>query len=440
MLTVSIAYDLDPEPGIGAPTPPPVEAPRRRHRGYAVVATLSVVVFVVLAYVATAAVRPLPAAAAVVPTQAVQSITTQAVDPAWPSQGSAAVGLVGQSGLLGSHGQTDAMVPIASMTKTITALVLLDQHKLTAGQQGPTITFSNSDVDILRQVWSEGGSWAPVQAGEKLTLVQALTAMLLPSANNYARSLAVWSSGSQPAFVAAANAWLKQHGFTHTHMTDPSGFDSGSVSSMGDLVGIGKLAVSDPVLSKVVNTTHASLPGVGDIDNTNKLIGQDGIEGVKTGYTQQAGHCLLFAATVTLNGQKRTLVGVMLGQPQYEDLWTGAPKLLKSFEDAFHSIDLTNAGQTVYATYRTPWGATTQLVAATTPKLEIYSAGTVTVKVTADALGEVASKAKAGTVTFDYDGKTIVAKLRTTAALTAPALWWRLTHPTEVFLASADGR
>jgi serine-type D-Ala-D-Ala carboxypeptidase (penicillin-binding protein 5/6) len=319
------------------------------------------------------------------------------------------------------------------MTKTITALVLLDKYPLAAGEQGPTVSFGPNDEAILKQVWAEDGSWAPVQAGEQLTLAQAMTVMMLRSANNYARSLAVWSYGSQQAFVDAANAWLAGHGFTHTHMTDPSGFDAGSVSNMTDLVGIGELAIANPVLAGVVNTASATLPVVGTIQNTDPLVGQGGIEGVKTGYTEQAGHCLLFADKVEINGVSRTIVGVMLGQPTYDALWSGVPALVASYEKAFHQVDLTDAGKTVYGTYRTPWGESTRLVAATRPRVEIYSASSVAVTVAADRLTTVAGRERAGTVTFSYGDKKVVAELTTDGALAAPTAWWKLTHPQVVF-------
>jgi D-alanyl-D-alanine carboxypeptidase (penicillin-binding protein 5/6) len=430
---VTSATDFDAVLEVDAPARPAPPAPKRRRRGrWVALGVVGAVLLALVAYVGAAFMHPLPTTAATVPANAIKSIQTAAVAPAWPTQGGAAVGLVGQPGLLGSSG-SDASVPIASMTKTITALVLLDKYPLAAGEQGPTVSFGPNDVATLNQVWAEGGSWAPVQAGEQLTLTQAMTVMMLKSANNYARSLAVWSYGSQQAFVDAANAWLAQHGFSHTHMTDPSGFDPGSVSNMTDLVGISELAIADPVLAGIVDTTSTTLPVVGTIENTDPLIGKDGIEGVKTGYTEQAGHCLLFAAKVEINGSTKTLVGVMLNQPTYDALWTGVPKLLESYEKAFHEVDLTDEGKTVYGTYTTPWGASTRLVAATQPSVEIYSASSVSVKVDADELATAARRTVAGAVTFSYGDKRVVADLTTDRALAAPTAQWRLTHPQVLF-------
>jgi D-alanyl-D-alanine carboxypeptidase (penicillin-binding protein 5/6) len=432
---VSYAVDLEPEPPVEddrAATAAPAGASARR-RGAAVPITAVAVLLAIAAYIGAVLVHPVPAAAAAVPASATTTITTGAVDPAWPSHGSAAIALVGTKGLLGSHG-SQAPLPMASMTKTITALVLLDKYKLTAGQKGPTITFTDADVKILEQVWAEDGSWAKVEAGEKLTLVQALQAMLLPSANNYARSLAAWSYGSQAAFVKTANTWLAEHGFTHTKMTDPSGLDAGSVSTPADLVGIGELAISNPVLAAVVNTKTVTLPGAGTITNTDPLIGKYGIEGVKTGYTEKAGHCLLFAAKVSVNGKQRTFVGVVTGQPTYDAVWAAVPELLASYEDAFHDVDLTSSQSTVYGEYTSPWGGSARLRAASAPHVEIYGAGTVSVSVDAPSLGSAADGAKAGTATYSVAGgaKTVV-PLEVDGALTAPSAWWKLTHPAEVF-------
>ncbi|WP_022880715.1 D-alanyl-D-alanine carboxypeptidase family protein [Gryllotalpicola ginsengisoli] len=425
-----MTFAADLEPG---PPAPATARPRPRYWLRRLIASgFAVIVLALVAYVGVVAVHPLPAVAAVVPDSVTKQIVAEAVDPAWPEHGSAAVGLVGTDGLLGEHGSQKS-VPIASMAKTLTALVLLDQHPVKDGGEGPTITFTDADVAILHKVWSEGGSWANVEAGEKLTLKQALTAMLLPSANNYALSLARWSSGSTSAFVKQANAWFTEHGFTHTHMSDPSGFDPGTVSTPADLVGIAKLIVANPVLSAVVRTQHAKLPGAGEVTNTNKLLGHDGVIGIKTGFTTQAGHCLLFAQKVQIAGATRTMVGVVLGQPDYDDLWQGVPKLLKSFAAGFHSLDLTDSGKTVYGSYTTAWGATTELVAAQQPIASVYSDAPVTVTVHTDPIATITGQARAGTVTFRYDGKTVTVPLKTTDPVDGPGLWWKLTHPEEVF-------
>jgi D-alanyl-D-alanine carboxypeptidase (penicillin-binding protein 5/6) len=380
-------------------------------------------------YTLLAAIAPLPAAAEAA--SASTTIRPAAVQPAFPAWGSAAVGMVGRNGLLVSNGST-ASAPIASMTKTITALVLLDKHPIAKGTDGPTITFTDGDVNILHQVWDEDGSWAPVQAGEQLTERQALTAMLLPSANNYAISLANWGFGSVDAFLGYANSWLSSHGFTGTHVTDPSGLDPGSVSTPADLVGIGKLVIADPVLAGIVDDPSADLPGAGTVDNSNALLGQDGIVGIKTGWTDQAGHCLLFAASVTVHGHPLKLVGVVTGAPDYANLWSDVPTLLKSVENGFHEVTV-GASKTDYGSYRSVWGDAASLRSEKAGSIFVFSNTPITVTVRSSAVTLAKPGDNVGTVTFSGGGQTVTRSLTVSKAVDDPGLGWRLSHPQLLF-------
>ncbi len=138
--------------------------------------------------------------------------------------------------------------------------------------------------------------------------------MLLPSANNYAISLANWAFGSQDAFVTAATSWLQAHGLSDTHLVEPSGLSPQNVSTPANLVTIGQIALANPVLASIVSLTSADIPGVGTLTNTNTLLGSLGINGVKTGTTGEAGYCLLFSSNFTVGTQQVTVVGVLLGR------------------------------------------------------------------------------------------------------------------------------
>ena len=381
-------------------------------------------------YTSLAAIAPLPVAA-----EAASGSTTlhaAAVQPAFPAWGSTAVGMVGRDGLLVQNGSTQS-APMASMTKTITALVLLDRHPIAKGSEGPTITFTDADVDILQQVWEEDGSWAPVRSGEQLTEKQALTAMLLPSANNYAISLANWGFGSVGAFLDYANSWLNAHGFTETHITDPSGLDPGSVSTPADLVGIGKLVIADPVLAGIVDDPSADLPGVGIVDNGNELLGHDGVVGIKTGWTDQAGHCLLFAASVTVHGHALKLVGVVTGAPDYASLWSQVPALLKSVQDGFHQVTVGTAS-TDYGSYRSAWGDDASLKSKEVGSVFVFSDEPITVTVRSAPVRLAKPGDDVGTVTFSAAGQTITRSLTVSRAVDDPGLGWRLAHPQLLFL------
>lgn len=399
-----------------------------RRRRLAVFGTLGVLLLAG-AYALGVLVAPLPAVAAAAASE--QTITPATAQIAWPAEGSAAVGAVGYSGLLAQHG-ADAAVPIASMTKTITALVVLAAKPIQKGSEGPTITFTDADVAIFHQVIANGGSWAPVVAGEQLTEKQALQAMLLPSANNYAISLANWAYGSVPAFLTAANAWLDSHGLHDTHLTDPAGLDPGTVSTASDMVDIGKRVLANPVLADVVKTPTITLPGAGTQDNGNKLLGHDGIDGIKTGFTDEAGHCLLFSAKVNVGEHQVTIVGVELGAASYAELWATVPPLLTSAKDGFHSVALTGATKT-FGTYATEWGASSALVSTAPSSMLVWSNAPIAVTTQTVPMRVGAAGERIGTVTFTQ-GKTVVTRPLTLAkAIPDPGFWWRFTHPLTLF-------
>lgn len=403
---------------------------RRARRGRVALFSALGVVVVTAAYTVLAALAPLPSAAEAAPASA--TIRPAAVQPTFPAWGSAAVGMVGKNGLLVKNGSM-ASAPIASMTKTITALVLLDKHPIATGEDGPTITFTSADVDILHEVWAQDGSWAPVQAGEQLTEKQALTAMLLPSANNYAISLAIWGFGSVDNFLGYANSWLSARGFTGTHVTDPSGLDPGSVSSPVDLVGIGKLVIGNPVLSGIVDSTSAELPDVGTVHNGNKLLGQGGVVGIKTGWTDQAGHCLLFAASVTLHGHGVKLIGVVTGAPDYGSLWSEVPPLLTSVENGFHDVTV-GAASTDYGTYRSPWGQKATLKSERSGSIFVFSDAPIKVTVRSAPITLAKPGDEVGSVSFSGAGQSFSSTLTVSKQIADPGLLWRLTHPQLLFL------
>jgi D-alanyl-D-alanine carboxypeptidase (penicillin-binding protein 5/6) len=430
----------------------PSRAARPTRRRWAVFGPLAVLLLLA-AYCIAVAVGPLPAAAltgftnsahphsALTGTTSAASTTRTvreaAVQPAFPAWGGdAAVSEIGRDGMLVQTG-SDQSVPIASMTKTITSLVLLAAHPLTATDDGPTITYTQNDVDILDQEQAEDGSWAPVVAGEQLTLKQSLEAMLLPSANNYALSLAIWNSGSVAAFVATANTWLSAHGFTNTHMTDPSGLDPGTVSNATDLVGIGKLVMANPVLAGIVGTTSVTLAGAGEVDNTNALLGTAGIDGIKTGWTDPAGHCLMFAASVKLHGHPVRLVGVVTGAPDYGSLWAAVPTLLQSVEAGFHDVTVAPT-TTDYGSYRSAWGDAATLRSAQSGSMSVFSDAPITETVHTTPVTLAKPGTVVGTVTYtsgtSASGRQKVTRdLTVSHAITDPGFWWRFTHPLSLF-------
>jgi D-alanyl-D-alanine carboxypeptidase (penicillin-binding protein 5/6) len=233
----------------------------------------------------------------------------------WPEAGQAAV-QIGQSQIHAGPNQHAAA--IASVAKVMTAYVVLRDHPLRLGQDGPTITLTDADVADTDRRRGQRESVVSVVAGEQLTERQALQALLLPSANNIAEVLARWDVGEAGRFVARMNATARSLGMTHTRYTDPSGYDDATVSTAVDQVRIVDRAMRLPVFASVVATPSATLPVAGTVHNTNTLLGRDGFVGVKTGSTAAAGGCFAFRAIRWIGGKRTTITGVVLGQPGYD--------------------------------------------------------------------------------------------------------------------------
>jgi D-alanyl-D-alanine carboxypeptidase (penicillin-binding protein 5/6) len=235
----------------------------------------------------------------------------------WPASGQAAVQL-GQSQIQAGPNQHSAA--IASVAKVMTAYVVLRDHPLRLGQDGPTITLTDADVADTDRRRRQQESVVSIAAGEQLTERQALQALLLPSANNIAAVLARWDAGSADRFVARMNATARSLGMTQTRYTDPSGYDDATVSTAADQVRIVDRAMRLPVFASIVATPSATLPVAGTVHNTNALLGHNGFVGVKTGSTDAAGGCFAFRAIRWIDGKQTAITGVVLGQPGHDQI------------------------------------------------------------------------------------------------------------------------
>ncbi len=238
----------------------------------------------------------------------------------WPADGQAAV-QIGQSQI--QVGPNQHAAPIASLAKVMTAYLVLRHHPLGSGQNGPTITLVDADVADTDRRRGQEESVVPVAAGEQLTELQALQALLLPSANNIAAVLARWDAGSEDRFVARMNAAARSLGMTHTRYTGASGYDDATVSTAADQVLLVDRAMRLPVFASIVATPSATLPVAGTVHNTNILLGRDGFVGVKTGSTASAGGCFAFRSIRWIHGKRTTITGVVLGQPGHDQIAAG---------------------------------------------------------------------------------------------------------------------
>lgn len=389
----------------------------------------SALVLAVVFYLPVALLAPLPEVAADPAAYTAPEPVQPVVD--FPAYGASGIGALGYEGVLASAGPATAL-PIASITKVVTALVVLDAHPLAVGEQGPDVTFSDIDEQFYDQQVANDGIVVAVQSGQVMSQRNIMNLMLMVSANNYGQSLANWAFGSEAAYVVAANAWLADHGFTGTTITDATGIQPTNTSTVADLVALGELALANPVVAEIVSTKTLDVPGVGPVTNRNGLLGVDGVDGIKTGTLDEAGACLLFSADHTVGDETITLVGVVLGGPSHAEINAAIRALLAQAEAGFHEVTLTTAGES-FGDYETPWGDDATAVAAANTSVVTWADTPVTVDVTLDDVRLGDAGTDVGDLVFHVGERDIPVDLELSDTIDDPGPWWRLTNPLALF-------
>ena len=346
---------------------------------------------------------------------------------AFPGYGGSAIGAVGFDGVLAGAGSTSPL-PMASITKLVTALAVLQVKPLAVGEEGPKVTMTSADVALFNHYRSVDGQVVTVKAGYVFTEHELLELALIHSANNYAATLAIWAFGSMDAYLAAAKTWVAAQNLTSMTITDPTGLDPTDVASTSDLLQLGKLALANPVLAPIVGTKSVTIHDVGTLTNTNTLLGSGGIEGIKTGTLTGAGSNLLFADRRKVGSTTVVIIGVVLGGATHEAVDSDIRSLLKGVVAGFHQIDLAKKGD-VFASYTTEWGQKISAVAQKSATLVTWGDAQVTTAITATPVSTGAKGQAVGTATFTSGGHTVSVPLELGTKADDPGPGWRLSHP-----------
>jgi D-alanyl-D-alanine carboxypeptidase (penicillin-binding protein 5/6) len=223
---------------------------------------------------------------------------------------------------------------IASTTKLMTAYLALERlplrRRLTAADYRPTT----------------GESLLGLKPGERDTVRDLLYGLLLPSGNDAAVTLAVGVAGSVPAFVRMMNRAARRLGLRNTHYATPVGLDSpGNYSTARDLVRLATILLRDRRFAHIVNTPAATLRDgrrVRHVENTNDLLESvPWVDGVKTGYTADAGYVLVSAAR--RHGVR--LISAVLGAPTMADRDADGLELLRYGFSLYHAKTVLARGE-----------------------------------------------------------------------------------------------
>ena len=219
-------------------------------------------------------------------------------------------------------------LPMASTTKIMTALVALE------------LAAPDTVISVDKRAIGTEGSSIYLCEGEELTLEELLYALMLESANDAAVAIAIGVSGSEEAFVDAMNEKATSLGLCDTHFANPHGLDAEAhYTTAYELAVIAREALQNPLLKTIVSTRKTTIPhqntdGVRLLVNHNKMLRlYDGCIGVKTGYTQKSGRCLVSAA----ERDGVTMIAVTIDSP---DDWNDHTKLLDFGFSNYRSVEL----------------------------------------------------------------------------------------------------
>jgi D-alanyl-D-alanine carboxypeptidase (penicillin-binding protein 5/6) len=229
------------------------------------------------------------------------TLSPAAAQPTLAAKGITAVDVASGTVLLNQSSTTK--LPIASLTKMVTALVIISRHNLTDTITIPSLPIYQPEDERIGLV-----------AGEQYSVQDLLRALLIQSANDAADSLAIADAGSGPAFAARMNAKMSQWGITDAHFTNPSGLsDTDNFASATALAKIANLLLTNAFLRQTVAQQTATVTAHAgrqlNLATTNQLLLANRFYGIKTGYTAAAGEC--FVGLTRIDGHE--VVTVVLG-------------------------------------------------------------------------------------------------------------------------------
>ncbi|MFT4259075.1 D-alanyl-D-alanine carboxypeptidase family protein [Microbacterium sp.] len=391
-----------------------------------VLAPFGVLVGLVAVYAGATLMCPLTAVA---PTVQTTEFTATAAPPAtiaWPSHGSAAVGIEG----IGTVASTTETSAIASLTKIVSAMMVLEALPLAPGEQGPSFSFTRADSQEFMTYLRSDQSALDVPVDGSLTEYQMLQGVLLGSANNYIDRLADEIWGSREAFAEAADAWLSARGITGVTIKTPSGFDERNVATPDAMIAAAEVAMQNPVFAEIVGTRSVELPGAGLVTNTNGMLDDDGVVGVKTGTLHESWN-LLTAKDVRVGDTTVRLYASVLSQVDNESRLTETRALFAQLESALQGQAPVVPKGVVVGTVDTLWGPPVEIVTDAVTDVVLWN-GAATTTVSFDLGERRAAGDEVGTLTASGPLNSTTTPLALAEEIEEPSAWWRLTHPLEL--------
>lgn len=307
----------------------------------------------------------------------------------------------------------------ASTTKIMTAILTVENCNL-----DDVATVSHNAVYSIPYDYTH----ASLKEGEELTIEQLLYALMIPSANDAAIVLAEHISGSVEEFAKLMNKRAEELGCKNTHFVNPNGIHSKDHTSTSyDLALMGKFAMQNSIIRKIVSTTQFTLPATNKYSKTDRIFNNsndllntysryyyEGTTGVKTGYTGEAGNCIIasakkndFEVILVVLGGESTNTGL---SQRYLDCKT-------LFDYAFNNYSLKTLNEKnavlKQITVRGATEETQNLNVLIKDKIEIFSENSADLsslepEITLDEnlMAPISANGAIGKITYNYDGQT----------------------------------
>lgn len=381
---------------------------------------LPVFLIIIVGFLVFSVYKPLPLiqSTSLIPASTLENSQTVA----WGPYGSQNIGIVGYG--INNQTGTQTPTPIASTIKILLTLCVLNIKPLGVNEQGPNIIITPTDVADYNTDITLGESVVKVQAGEVISEYQALQALLIASANNFADILANWAFGSSSKYLDYANQYVQSHGMNSTTINDTSGFSTSTVSNSNNLEILGQKAITNPVIANIVDQYTAIIPVAGKIVNYNFNLNPSSksqINGIKTGNTSAGGGNYIYSTDYL--GYK--LVGSIVNAPNLNDALDEAPAILNSYEKLINNKTIVSKDQVV-GYYSLPWGN----------KIQVYSNKSILVPVEPNTkykidlkLGNyIPSKQISDYIVVSNNSVSIKYPLTIQNNYTNPSIWWRINY------------
>lgn len=410
----------------GARLQPPLARP-------AVLVPFGLLATLAFAYTGTTLLWPLHEVAPTVQAVGFETVPAPAATISWPAQGSASVGIAG----VGAAASAPEAVSIASITKVVSSLMVLDRMPLALGEQGPEFFFTFGDSIDYWNYRRADQSALDVPVDGVLTEYQLLQGTLMGSANNYIDRLVAEIWGSEEEFANAAAIWLNDRGLDGITVVTPSGFDERNVATPEALISLGEWAMKNPVFAEIVGTKSVELPGAGRVENTNGMLADPGVVGIKTGTL--VGWNLLTAKDLQIDDTTVHLFAAALNQDDNDQRLAATRSLFAEMETALLTQEPAVAEGTTVGEVTTVWGETVDVVTDADAEVVLWNGAIATATPVFELGDATAEGADVGSLTTAGPIDTATTALTLAEELEGPSPWWRLTHPLELLGISADG-